>query len=105
MPDDHAYKTMEAADQRPPSLSVDWQLYAEYLADTDLSDHEKREFIEAIWYIVLSFVDMGFGVAGTLGRDEDGQDDEALSAVLHRSMIEAQIGEADSRSRIEHKKT
>lgn len=45
-----------------PSLSVDWRLYEEHLADADLTDEEKREFIEAMWYIVLTFVDLGFGI-------------------------------------------
>lgn len=45
-----------------PSLSVDWEVYADYLKESDLSDNEKREFIETIWYIVVSFVDLGFDV-------------------------------------------
>ncbi|MGJ8528601.1 hypothetical protein [Maritalea sp.] len=45
-----------------PSLSIDWEVYADYLIDSDLTDNEKREFIEAIWYIVVSFVDLGFDV-------------------------------------------
>jgi hypothetical protein len=45
-----------------PSLTVDWDLYAEYLEQSDLSDDQKREFIETLWAIVVSFVDLGFGV-------------------------------------------
>lgn len=45
-----------------PSLSVDWQLYADALEQSDLTDDEKREFIETLWYIVVSFVDLGFGI-------------------------------------------
>ena len=45
-----------------PSLSVDWRLYEKHLANADLTDEEKREFIEAMWYIVLTFVDLGFGI-------------------------------------------
>lgn len=45
-----------------PSLSIDWELYADYLDGSDLSDDEKREFIQAIWYIMVSFVDLGFDV-------------------------------------------
>ncbi|MCP3054962.1 hypothetical protein [Aurantimonas marianensis] len=43
-------------------LSVDWQLYADALDQSDLTDDEKREFIETLWYIVVSFVDLGFGI-------------------------------------------
>jgi hypothetical protein len=45
-----------------PTLTVDWQLYAQHLEDSDLSDEDKREVIEALWTLVVSFIDMGFGV-------------------------------------------
>lgn len=48
--------------KRPPTLSVDWKLYEEYLGTNDLSDDQKRELIEALWYIVMTFVDLGFGL-------------------------------------------
>jgi len=44
------------------TLSIDWDLYGEYLADSDLSDDQKLEFIETLWNIVVAFVDLGFGV-------------------------------------------
>lgn len=45
-----------------PTLTVDWEAYALYLEGSDLSDDEKREFIETIWTIVVGFVDLGFTV-------------------------------------------
>lgn len=45
-----------------PSLSIDWELYGTYLEASDLSDEQKREVIEALWSIVISFVDLGFGI-------------------------------------------
>lgn len=44
-----------------PSLTIDWELYASYLEDSDLTDDQKRDFIEALWGIVVAFVDLGFG--------------------------------------------
>jgi len=46
----------------PPTLTIDWELYGQHLEDSDMSDAEKRKFIEALWSIVVSFVDLGFGV-------------------------------------------
>lgn len=46
----------------PPSITVDWDRYGQYLEDSDLSDAEKRAFLETLWSIVVSFVDVGFGV-------------------------------------------
>lgn len=45
-----------------PTLTVDWETYAHHLEDSTMSDDEKREFIETLWSIVVSFIDMGFDV-------------------------------------------
>ncbi len=45
-----------------PSLTIDWEMYAQYLEDSDLSDQEKKEFIETLWNLVVAFVDLGCGV-------------------------------------------
>ncbi|MCY0149335.1 hypothetical protein OEG84_16870 [Hoeflea sp. G2-23] len=46
-----------------PALSIDWEFYGTYLDESDLSDDQKREFIETLWSIAVSFVDLGFGIA------------------------------------------
>ena len=46
-----------------PALSIDWELYGHYLDDADLSEADKRACIEALWSIMVSFVDMGFRLA------------------------------------------
>jgi len=48
---------------RLPALSIDWELYGQYLNDSDLSEADKRACIEALWSIMVSFVDMGFRLA------------------------------------------
>lgn len=45
-----------------PALTIDWELYGKYLDESDLSDADKQAFIETLWSIVVSFVDLGFGV-------------------------------------------
>jgi len=45
-----------------PSLQVDWEVYAQMLEASDMSDAEKREFIQTIWELVVSFVDLGFEI-------------------------------------------
>ncbi|MGJ8670994.1 MAG: hypothetical protein ACSHXK_16040 [Oceanococcus sp.] len=59
-----ADKPKDTADDglQPPSLTIDWELYGKYLEDSDLTDDQKREFIETLWSIVVAFVDLGFGV-------------------------------------------
>jgi hypothetical protein len=41
-------------------LEFDAQEYCHFLADCDWTEEQKREFIEALWQIVVSFVDLGF---------------------------------------------
>lgn len=50
------------ADPSMRRLNVDVAKYEAYLADTDLSADEKRELIEILWAIMVSFVELGFGV-------------------------------------------
>lgn len=43
-----------------PALTFDAQEFCHYLADCDWTEEQKVEFVEALWQIVLSFVDLGF---------------------------------------------
>lgn len=42
-------------------LDFNWKLYEDYIENPDLTDEEKEQAIEAMWNIVTSFVDFGFG--------------------------------------------
>jgi hypothetical protein len=46
----------------PPSLTIDWDAYLPFFEDEDISEEDKNALIEALWSIVVSFVDLGFGV-------------------------------------------
>lgn len=54
----------KAANSEPQNnpLTIDWDLYSEMLAESDLSESETKEFIETLWSIVVAFVDLGFGI-------------------------------------------
>lgn len=70
--------------QTYPTLSIDWDLYGELLEDSDLSDEEKREFLTSIWNIVVSFVDLGFGISSSQQACEQQGD---LSSAIERHVI------------------
>lgn len=55
-------KASDEARRSPTTLTIDWDLYGQYLEDSDLRNAEKREFIEVLWSIVVSFVDLGIGI-------------------------------------------
>lgn len=48
--------------EQPKSLSIDVAKYEAYLADCDLTDPEKEQFLLALWDVVIAFVDLGFSV-------------------------------------------
>ena len=55
-------QTTNETRRSPPVVTVDYDLYASYLADTNLTEDQKREYIQTLWSIVCEFVAMGFNV-------------------------------------------
>tara|TARA_R110000868_G_scaffold64234_3_gene193130 strand:+ start:23216 stop:23557 length:342 start_codon:yes stop_codon:yes gene_type:complete len=47
---------------KAPAITVDYDLYAHFLDDADLTEDQKREFLQAIWNIIVEFVSLGFDV-------------------------------------------
>lgn len=45
-----------------PSLGIDTAKYQAYLDDPSLSVAQKEEIVQALWSIIVAFVDLGFGV-------------------------------------------
>lgn len=45
-----------------PALEIDWDLYGEMLQECDWPEDKKKEFVEALISIVVTFVDIGFGI-------------------------------------------
>ncbi len=55
-------ETTSRASGKDYTLEVDLDYYQSYLDDLDISEEQKREVIEALWTIVVAFVDLGFGI-------------------------------------------
>jgi hypothetical protein len=51
----------ENADARV-ALTFDAAEFSHFLKDTDWTEAQKREFTEALWQIVVNFVDLGFSL-------------------------------------------
>ena len=45
-----------------PALTVDWDMLGQCLEDSDLSDAEIRETIEAYWALSVAIVDLSLGI-------------------------------------------
>ena len=58
-------KTPENTELPLSALTFDVTRYDKYLADCDLTEEQKQEFLETLWNIIVSFVDIGFGIDAT----------------------------------------
>lgn len=54
-------RSMDGAGARPV-VTVDYERYAHFLDNSDLTEDQKRAFLQALWSIIVEFVSMGFGV-------------------------------------------
>jgi hypothetical protein len=64
---------------RRPVVTLDVALYESYLADSGMTEDQKREFLELLWSIIVGFVDLGFAidpVQQAVGADCGGQNSE-----------------------------
>ena len=56
------FKSSAHASAKKPSVEIDVERYDAYLKDSDLSDQQKRELLQALWNVIVEFVSLGFGV-------------------------------------------
>lgn len=97
---DHDFEPSELsstfASSASKRLTIDIERYQSYLDSADMSEADKRLFIEALWSIIMNFVDLGFGihplqeVCGKVGENEDcgaflGQDRVSFQAKPEQS--------------------
>ena len=83
-----------------PSLSIDWELYAAMLEESDMPLEQQKELIETLWSIVVMFVDLGFNlspVTQICGEPEDALSDDPpdLVSLLEQDRAQARRYEED----------
>ena len=55
-------KAREKENDTPLAIKFDVAEYEQFLEDSEMTDAQKREYLQVIWNIIVQFVDMGFGV-------------------------------------------
>ena len=72
----------ENASARRPTLTLDVALFERHLEDSDLSEGDRRATLEALWAVIVGFVDLGFAVepAAALADKSDGPGEVFASA-------------------------
>lgn len=58
-------KTGETTDQRSQALGFEADEFQRLIDDVNIPDEQKREFLKTLWNIVVTFVDLGFGMEAT----------------------------------------
>lgn len=71
-----------------PVLTVDVQKYQALLDEPGLSEEQKEEFLQALWSIVVTFVELGFGVHPL--QEVCGQDSEDGTAEVKAAFNEVE---------------
>lgn len=54
--------THNKARRSPPVITFDYDLYAHYMDDEDLTEGEKREFMRSLWNLIVEFMSLGFEI-------------------------------------------
>ena len=44
------------------SVEIDTEKYQKMIDDPSLNDSQRKQIVESLWLIIVSFVDLGFGV-------------------------------------------
>lgn len=62
-PSDDETQSINIVDQTGyPVLTFDADDYREYVQDMDLTEKQEQELLQALWSIIVQFVDLGFGI-------------------------------------------
>ncbi|MEM7210775.1 MAG: hypothetical protein AAF479_02615 [Pseudomonadota bacterium] len=67
-----------------PTVQFDWRDWLPYLAASGAPEDQKRELIETVWAIVLTFVDLGWDVEAVSETSEKtcGQNLDLTAALM-----------------------
>ena len=81
-------ETPPTTSKSKPTLQLIWQDWIPYVEDSDLTDDQKREMIETLWFIVMAFVDLDWELTAppeeTSGKILD------LKAVLEAAVLNSE---------------
>lgn len=59
-----------------PVVSVDVEKYKAFLDGSDMTESQKEEFLQALWSIVVTYVELGFGVHPLQQVCDDGSESD-----------------------------
>ncbi|MCB9958711.1 MAG: hypothetical protein H6843_08925 [Rhodospirillaceae bacterium] len=81
-----------------PIMTIDLEKYQSLLDDPRLSDEHKEEFLEALWSIVVAFVELGFGVHPLQEVCEQNQPTDEKTSKDAFDLVRSEESESDKTS-------
>ena len=78
-----------------PALRFDWRDWLPYFEDEDIPIEQKRELIETLWSIVITFVDLGFELNPPQNASKSCGKEIDLTAALQAAVLQSQTGDSD----------
>ena len=81
------------------ALRLDVEAYVHHLAETDWTEEQKREFIEALWQIIVGIIDLQYPLSqpaksARLLKTLDEESPSVIALETNSDMTETQDGEA-----------
>lgn len=77
-----------------PIVGVDLEKYKAFFDDPTLTEAQKEEFLQALWSIVVTFVELGFGVHPL--QEVCGVEDDLSSDMLEEAFDTAERPESNN---------
>lgn len=77
-----------------PTLHFDWKEWLPFVEDSDLTDDQKRKMIEALWSIIIAFVDLGWDISDA--AQETGGQSLDLRAALEAAVLNSKEQEREA---------
>ncbi len=66
-----------------PTLKLDPEEFKAFIEEYDLSEDQSQEYLEILWQIVVTFVDLGFGIDPVQQAMEAGQNRVSITIPAH----------------------
>lgn len=98
--DGHEYERNSAASAPRRTLSIDVAKYQAMIGDPELSEAQKRDFVEALWTFLITFVDLGFELhtsdiaCGQLAETETASCSDGADLLKWESILKSRFADA-----------
>lgn len=81
--------TSRAHKSRPRSIEINVEAYQSLLDQAELTSEQRIEFLEAIWSIIVAFIDLGFDVHPVQQAAAEAEPERQLASIVNEFVRDA----------------